>query len=74
MRYADIALLLIPAGLLVGWLSGVRGLSRRGAVGAILLLASLGLLLVWLGHDRGFRGAYVPAHLKGGEIVSGHPG
>lgn len=72
MRYADLALLLIPAGLAIAWLSGVRGLSKRGVVVAVLLLAGLGTALVWLGAARGFTGHYEPAHLSGGEVVPGH--
>jgi hypothetical protein len=74
MRYADLALLLIPAGLAIAWLSGVRGLSRRGILVALALLCGLGGMLLWLGADRGFIGHYEPAHLSGTRIVPGHPG
>ncbi len=69
MRYADLALLLIPAGLLIAWLCGVRGLSRRGILATFLLLAAVATTLVWLGKARSFRGHYEPAHLSGGQVV-----
>ena len=73
MRYADLALLLIPAGLAIAWLSGVRGLSRRGILTALVLLAVLAGTLVWLGQERSFHGHYEPAHLTGGQIVTPTP-
>ena len=69
MRYADLALLLIPAGLAVAWLCGVRGLSRRGVLTAVGLLAVLAGALFWLGRERGFTGRYEPAHLAGSKVV-----
>ncbi len=74
MRYADIALTLIPVALLIAWFSGVRGLSPRGTVLALGLLAAIGATLVWMGHDRGFVGHYQPARLHDGEVMPGHPG
>jgi hypothetical protein len=71
MRYADIALLLVPIGLLIAWFGGVRGLTPRGTAAALALLASLGAALVWFGHERGFTGDYRPAHLQGTQIVPG---
>jgi ABC-type transport system involved in cytochrome c biogenesis permease subunit len=73
MRVAELALLMVPIMLAIAWLLGLRGLSHRGTVAALLLLAGLGLALVWLGEDRSFTGRYVPAHLQGTEIVPGHP-
>ncbi len=73
MRYAEYALLCVPVGLVIAWLCGVRGLSRRGTVAAVLLLAVVGGGLMWLGTDRSFTGPYVPAHLRGTEIQPGHP-
>jgi len=74
LRYADIALLLIPVALLAAWIAGVRGLSPRG-IGVILgTLGVLALLLVWLGQERGFTGHYEPAHLDQGRVAPGHPG
>ena len=72
MRYADLALLSIPAALAIAWLCGVRGLSRRGVLLVLLLLAGLGGTLLLLGNARSFNGRYVPAHLKGDTIVPGH--
>lgn len=74
MRYAEIALMLVPIGLVVAWLCGIRGLSRRGTVAALLLLVALGGGLYWLGTSRSFTGRYVPARLNGTEIQPGHPG
>ncbi len=73
MRYADLALLLVPAGLAIAWLSGVRGLSRRGVLTALVLLAGLAGLLAWLGQARSFHGRYEPAHLTGGQVVTPRP-
>ncbi len=72
MRYADVALFLIPAGLALAWLFGVRGLSRRGVLAILLLLAGLGGTLLLLGNERSFNGRYVPAHLQGDSVVPGH--
>ncbi len=73
MRYADLALLLVPAGLAIAWLCGVRGLSTRGILTALLLLAALAATLVWLGEARSFHGRYEPAHLSGGQVVTPTP-
>ena len=72
MRYADVVLFLIPAGLALAWVLGVRGLSRRGVLALLLLLAGLGGTLLLLGNERSFNGRYVPAHLQGNTVVSGH--
>ncbi len=74
MRYAEYALWLVPIGLAVAWLCGIRGLSRRGTVAAILLLLAAGIGLFSLGEGRSFTGRYVPARMHGTEIQSGHPG
>ena len=74
MRYAEYALLFVPIGLIVAWFCGIRGLSPRGTVAAVLLLAAMGGGLLWLGADRSFTGRYVPAQLRGTEIQAGHPG
>ena len=73
MRYAEIALLLIPAGLAVAWLFGIRGLSTRGTLAVILVLAVAAGALVWLGEARSFTGHYEPAHLSGGRVVTPTP-
>ncbi len=71
MRYADLALLLLPVILLVAWFAGIRGLTPRAALGAMLILAGLGATLAWFGHDRGFTGRYEPAHLTDDRLVPG---
>ena len=73
MRYAEFALLLIPAGLAIAWFSGVRGLSRRGTLAAVLLLGLVAASLVVLGQEHSFTGHYEPAHLSGGEVVTPTP-
>jgi hypothetical protein len=73
MRTVEIALLLVPVALVVAWLCGIRGLSRRGAVAAILGLGIFACLLFWLGTDRSFTGPYVPARLSGTRVEPGHP-
>jgi len=72
MRYVEFTLWLVPVGLVVAWLCGVRGLSRRGLTAAVLLLVGFGLLLLWLGEGRSFVGHYAPARLQGSKIVPGH--
>jgi ABC-type transport system involved in cytochrome c biogenesis permease subunit len=72
MRIAELALLLVPIALAMAWICGIRGLSPRGTLAAILLLAALGLSLVYFGESRAFRGRYVPARLQAGsQIVPG---
>lgn len=73
MRYLDLSLLLIPAGLAIAWLFGVRGLSPRGTAAAFVLLAAIGGALVWLGEARSFNGHYEPAHLSDGKVVTPTP-
>ena len=68
MRYADIALLIIPAALLVAWFAGVRGLSMRGIGLAFAALIGLGGALALLGHERAFHGSYQPARLQNGRV------
>jgi hypothetical protein len=72
MRYAEIALLLVPVALAAAWLCGIRGLSPRGMVAACLALLSMAGALYWFGADRAVQGHYVPAHIVNGRIVPGH--
>ncbi len=71
MRFAEYLLLLIPLGVVVAWLCGLRGLSRRGVAALFLLFALLAGTLYGIGDSRMFRGTYVPAHLQGTQIVPG---
>ncbi len=73
MRYADLALLLLPVLLLAAWFAGIRGLTPRAAIGALLVLAGLGATLALFGEYRGFTGHYEPAHLANERVVPGHP-
>ncbi len=72
MRYAEYALMLVPVGLAVAWFCGIRGLSTRGTMAALLLLAAMGGALYWMGNDRSFTGHYTPARLQDGTVVPGH--
>ncbi len=72
MRWIEVALLLAPAALVVAWIYGIRGLSRRGVIAAVILLAACEGTLFWLGSDRAVSGRYVPAHVVNGRIVEGH--
>jgi hypothetical protein len=72
MRYAELAFVLVPAGVILAWAYGVRGFSRRGVVALLVLFAALGGALYWFGAARMFDGQYVPAHLVGDQIVPGH--
>jgi len=71
MRYAEIALLLVPVGMAIAWWFGVRGLSRTGIIAVAAGLAAMGLVLLWLGEGRSVRGTYVPAQFHGGEVIPG---
>jgi hypothetical protein len=72
MRYIEIALLLIPVGLIAAWLYGIRGLSPRGLAASAALLVAMAGGLYWFGSDRAVSGRYVPAHVQDGRIVPGH--
>ena len=72
MRWIEIALLLIPVALAIAWIKGIRGLSPRGIMAAMILLAACEGTLFWLGSDRAISGRYVPAHVVDGKIVAGH--
>jgi hypothetical protein len=74
MRYADLALLLLPIVLLAAWFTGIRGLTPRAAAVALLVLAGLGATLALFGEYRGFTGHYEPAHLKDDRVVPAHRG
>ncbi len=69
MRFAEFALLLIPVGVVVAWLCGLRGLSRRGVAAVVLLFSMMAGGLYLLGDARVFHGIYVPARLNGTHIV-----
>jgi len=71
MRFAEFSLLLIPLGVVIAWLCGVRGLSLRGVCAVALFFTFLAGLLYGLGDARMFRGTYVPAHLEGTQVVPG---
>ncbi len=72
MRAIEAALLFIPVALAIAWWYGIRGLSLRGVVAAVLLLAGFEAALFWAGSDRAVRGHYVPAHVEDGRVVPGH--
>ena len=74
MRTIEVALLLVPVGLVIAWFYGIRGLSPRGIAAASALLAGAAAGLFWLGSDRAVSGHYVPAHVVDGRIVPGHGG
>jgi hypothetical protein len=69
MRLVEIALLLIPVGVVVAWLCGLRGLSQRGVVAVALVFSLMAGALYLLGDARVFHGTYVPARLNGTQIV-----
>jgi hypothetical protein len=71
MRFAEYTLLLIPLGVVIAWLYGVRGLSLRGVVAVVIVFTLFAGLLYGMGDARMFRGTYVPAHLEGTQIVPG---
>jgi hypothetical protein len=73
MRIAEFALLLVPVALIVAWIFGLRGLSPRGTLAAVALLAVAGIALLCLGEGRSFNGRYVPARFNGEAIIPGHP-
>jgi hypothetical protein len=71
MRFAEYALLLIPLGVVIAWVYGVRGLSLRGVGAVVLVFAVIAGLLYGLGDARMFRGTYVPAHMEGTQVLPG---
>ena len=71
MRFVEWGLMSLPAALVVAWLMGVRTASFRILGVTALGLAVLGGLLFWMGDSRGFTGAYTPATLRNGQVVSG---
>jgi hypothetical protein len=71
MRFAELALMSLPLVLLAAWLLGARHASFRGLAVIAGLLAMVGLLLFWLGGERGFTGHYTPARLQDGRVVPG---
>ncbi len=71
MRFAEFSLLLIPLGVVIAWLYGVRGLSLRGVLALVVVFTLFASLLYGLGDARVFRGTYVPAHMEGTQVVPG---
>jgi hypothetical protein len=71
MRSLETLLISAPFVAAVLWWLGVRVFSWRAVAAAALLLAGIGVALVWLGADRAFTGDYAPARLDGTRIVSG---
>jgi hypothetical protein len=71
MRFVELALMSLPLALLVAWFMGARHASYRGLAVIAVLLGVLGGVLFWMGDERAFVGAYVPARLLGGRVVPG---
>jgi hypothetical protein len=71
MRYAEFALLLIPAAVIIAWFYGIRGLSLKGVAAFVLMFVLVFGMLYLFGSRRVFSGSYVPAHLEGGRVVPG---
>jgi len=74
MRWAEVALFLVPFALYAAWrVSAV--VARPSLVwGALAVAIALGAWTVWFGLSRGVppNEAYVPARIEGGRIVPGH--
>ncbi len=69
MRLIELALLLPPPLLALAWWLGAPMVSRRMLTLAALLLAGLVWALLHLETTQSFTGRYLPAHLKGDEIL-----
>ena len=74
MRWAEVALFLVPFALYAAWrVSAV--VARPSLVwGALAIALGLAGWTVWFGRSRGVPpdAAYVPARIEGGRIVPGH--
>ena len=74
MRWAEVALFLVPFALFVAWRVAAR-LARPEIVwAAVAIVLVLGAGTVWLGlsHRLARRETYVPARVENGRIVPGH--
>jgi hypothetical protein len=74
MRYAELALISLPAVLALAWVLGLRHAGYRAFMAMALVLAALGGTLIVFGEQRGFTGAYTPARLQDGRVVPEHGG
>jgi hypothetical protein len=71
VRFVELALMSLPVLLVIAWFMGARYASFRGLAVIAGLLALVGLLLFWMGGERGFTGSYRPARLQDGRVVPG---
>jgi hypothetical protein len=71
MRFVELALMSLPLLLVIAWFMGARYASFRGLAVIAGVLGVLGLLLFWMGGERGFTGGYRPARLQDGRVVPG---
>jgi len=69
LRWIELALMSLPVVLAVAWFMGARHASFRGLAVIAGVLAVLGVLLFWMGDERGFTGAYRPARLQNGQVI-----
>ncbi len=69
MRFVELALMSLPLLLVIAWFMGARYASFRGLAVIAGVLAVLGLVLFWLGGERGFTGSYRPARMQDGRVV-----
>ncbi len=74
LRYAEIGFFLLPFALYAAWrVLGTRATpALLGAAAALVLL--LGATVIWYGMDNSMPAGtrYVPAQVRGGQIVPGH--
>jgi hypothetical protein len=71
MRFVELALMSLPLLLVAAWFMGARHASFRGLGVIACALAVLGVLLFWMGDQRGFTGHYTPARLQDGRVLPG---
>jgi hypothetical protein len=69
VRFVELALMSLPLLLVIAWFMGARYASFRGLAVIAGVLAVLGLVLFWLGGERGFTGSYRPARMQDGRVV-----
>jgi hypothetical protein len=72
MRWIELALMGLPAAVVLAWLMGLRHASMRLILLFAVLVAALAATLFWMGDTRSIAGRYVPAHLQNGHIEPGH--
>lgn len=74
MRWAELALFLVPFALYAAWRVSLAVARPALAWGALAVAVAVAAGSIWLGlsHRMAPTAAYVPAHISDGRIVPGH--